>query len=83
MRGWEGFNINVKFRGEEVDVNGSWYRGHGGYVSTINDILGEPPEPSELELDEIEFEGVSIYPFLSQSLIDDLEEIVLQELAEY
>lgn len=83
MSGWEGFNINVKFRGEEVDVCGSWNRGHGGYVSTINDILGEPPEPSELEIDEIEFEGVSIYPFLSQALLDDLEEIVLQELDDY
>lgn len=83
MKGWEGFNINVKFRGEEVDVSGSWSRGHGGYVSTINDILGEPPEPSELEIDEIEFEGVSIYPFLSQVLLDDLEEIVLEELDEY
>jgi len=83
MKGWQGFNISVKFMGEEIDVKGSWTKGHGGYVSTINDVLGEPPEPSDVEIDEIEFEGVSIYPFLNQDYLNDLEEIVLEELDEY
>ena len=77
---WKVFNITVNFKGEEIQVRGRWYEGHGGYVSTFNNVLGEPPEPSEVEFEEIEFEGVDIFPFLCEDFLDELEEIVLQEI---
>ena len=80
INNWQEFNITTNFQGESVEVSGSWSEGHGGYVSTINNVLGEPPEPSEIEIDDVQFEGVSIYPFLSSDYLDDIEEIVSREL---
>ena len=79
---FNSFNTTIVF-GESLDnveVIGSYWRGHSGYYSTHNNPMGEPPEPSEIEIDEIIFEGVNIISFINHKDLENIEEEILEKL---
>ena len=79
---WVDFSKEITF-GEDydkVEVVGKYCRGHNGIISTYNDPLGEPPEPSEVEIEEILFKEVNIMPFIHYKDLEDIENEVISEL---
>lgn len=87
MSNYKPFCIRVNFNNYELLVEGSWQEGHDGYVSTINDVLGEPPEPPEIELEdisiELDFDVIPIGDLLHPEYIQELEDLCLEQLQEY
>ncbi|MBW2998422.1 hypothetical protein KY321_02685 [Candidatus Woesearchaeota archaeon] len=83
----DAFSVVVHFKGIDLLCEGSWERGHNGYVSTFNDPLGEPPEPSEIEIEEIsiklDFDIIPIDEIIHPQYKSELELLCLEQLHEY
>ena len=81
------FSVTVNFKGFDLLCEGSWERGHNGVISTFKDPLGEPPEPSEIEIEEIslklDFDIIPIDEIIHPEYISELEDLCLEQLHEY
>ena len=84
----DAFHVVVNFKGVELHCEGSWERGHNGVISTFNDPLGEPPEPSEIDLEETyividNFDTVYVDELIHPEYKSELEQLCLEQLHEY
>ena len=83
----DAFSVTVNFKGFDLLCEGSWERGHNGVISTFKDPLGEPPEPSEIEIEEIslklDFDIIPIDEIIHPEYISELEDLCLEQLHEY
>ncbi len=83
MNRWMKFTTEIQYLNETISVSGSWMEGHSGRFSTFNDPLGEPPEPSDIEIDVILFKDVDIMEFIHSEYMSEIEDKTLEVLQEH
>lgn len=66
--------ITINYKGEELKVEGSYYKGTNG--SYLN-----PPDPSEFEIDAVYYNNTEVTDLLDAFGIDwsDIEELCIEE----
>lgn len=77
---WQSFEVDLIFNGVKLVVSGTWYKGHNGIYSTFNDPLGEPPDPSEVEIETILVDESDVLDLIHYEYLQDIETEVIQLL---
>ncbi len=77
---WQSFSVDLVFNGVKLVVSGTWYQGHNGIYSTYNDPLGEPPDPTEIEIETINLEDIDVFDLIHYEYLQEIETEVIQLL---
>jgi hypothetical protein len=62
--------LSLKLNGEDVEVEFKYYKGYPGSSR-------EPPEPPELEINHVYFEGHDVIAILIEESIESLEDQII------
>jgi len=70
--------VEINFRGANLEVEGEYYEGDEGRMY-YSDMSGQPPTPSEFEVECVRAGGVDITE-LVDDLIDDICEACIDKI---